>query len=441
MPKKKFTSADLFSSEFSNFLNYDVTKQEDLLDDNYSIKGSGTSIVGAFFSKTSTVLEVQSKNEIISLDLVNKEIIVRPSITISNLYQFLIPQHLFLTSVPSYPGVSVGGCIAAEVHGQNHVKEGCFSNNVKSLMLYHPDKGLIECSDHKNKDLFDLTLGGYGATGIIQEVKLRLISIKTNLLNLKTVTFSTLYEGFQVMEEESNNHDYLHSWCDMSSANREQQRGLVSLGSYALGDKIKKHRIHKKTGTVHLPILINLFGTQLMFVINKLYYFINANKRKNMILLHDFIFPSRSNLFYFSMFGKKGVIEHQVLIPKQKAKRYLEEMMIIIESHSPVISLCHLKVFSGDGSLLRFDGTGYCLAIHLYNNSSGIKVLKEIDKIDLFYGCKVNLVKDSRISIESINKQYGEVNLFRSKIQNYDPLIKFRNNIVNKVFNINEKKY
>ena len=59
-------------------------------------------------------------------------------------------------------------------------------------MLYHPDKGLIECSDDKNKDIFDLTLGGYGATGIIQEVKLRLISIKTNLLNLKTVTFSTL---------------------------------------------------------------------------------------------------------------------------------------------------------------------------------------------------------------------------------------------------------
>ncbi len=438
MTKKKFTSADLFSSEFSHFLNYDLTNSENLLGDNYSIKGSGTSIVGAFFSKTSTVLEVQSKNEIISLDIDKKEIVVRPSITISNLYQVLIPQHLFLTSVPSYPGVSVGGCIAADVHGQNHVKEGCFSNNVKSLMLYHPDKGLIECSDDKNKDIFDLTLGGYGATGIIQEVKLRLISIKTNLLNLKTVTFSTLFEAFQLMEEESNNYDYLHSWCDMSSANPIKQKGIVSLGSYALGDKIKKYNIHKKNGNVHLPILINLFGTKFIFIVNKLYYFINITKHKKMILLHDFIFPSRSNLFYFSMFGKKGVIEHQVLIPKQKAKRYLEDMMKIIDINSPVISLCHLKVFSGNGSLLRFDGTGYCLAIHLYNNSSGIKALKAIDKIDLYYGCKVNLVKDSRIGIASINQQYSEASLFRSKIRNYDPLIKFRNNIVNKVFDINE---
>ena len=333
----------------------------------------------------------------------------------------------------------MGGCIAAEVHGQNHVKEGCFSNNVLSLMLYHPDKGLIECSDEKNKNLFNLTIGGYGATGIIQEVKLRLISIETNVLKLKTVTFSTLLEGFQIMEEESNNYDYLHSWCDMSSANRIQQRGILSLGIYEPGDKIKKYRIHKKTGNVHLPILINLFGTKFMSVINKLYYLINTTKLKNKILLHDFIFPSRSNLFYFSMFGKKGVIEHQVLIPKQKAKRYLEEMMMIIESNNPLMSLCHLKVFRGNGSLLRFDGKGYCLAIHFYNNSIGIKTLKAIDKIDLYYGCKVNLVKDSRISIETINQQYSEASLFRSKIRNYDPLIKFRNNLVNKVFNINEE--
>ena len=68
-----------------------------------------------------------------------------------------------------------------------------------------------------------------------------------------------------------------------------------------------------------------------------------------------------------------------------------------------------------------------------------INALQEIDKIDLYYNCKVNLVKDSRISMESINQQYSEASLFKSKIRNYDPLIKFRNNIVNKVFNKNGK--
>jgi decaprenylphospho-beta-D-ribofuranose 2-oxidase len=439
MAKKKFTSADLFSSEYCKYIRYDFTNSsvDTISNINYSIKGSGTSIVGSFFSKGSTVIETHSIDEVISLDIDNKEIVVRPTATLSSLYELLIPQNLFFGSVPSYPGASVGGCIAANVHGQNHVKEGCFANNVKSLVVYHPDKGFIECSTNKNKDLFDLTIGGYGATGIIHEARLKLINIKTNILNVETITFSTLFEAFELMEKESYYYDYLHSWCDMSFANRKKQPGLLSLGSYDHGDKIEKYEIHHQTSNVHLPILINLFGTKFMVIVNKLYYFINTIRLHKKVLLHDFIFPSRSSLFYFSMFGKKGVIEHQVLIPKEKAKRYLEDMMIIIENTNPIISLCHLKVFSGYGSLLRFDGSGYCLALHLYNNSSGIKALQEIDKIDLHYGCKANLIKDSRLSAESIEKQYSEIGLFRSKIHKHDPLVKFNNNIINKVFNKN----
>jgi|LWDU01.1.fsa_nt_gi decaprenylphospho-beta-D-ribofuranose 2-oxidase len=439
MAKKKFTSADLFSSEYCQYIRYDFTNSsvEGLSNINYSIKGSGTSIVGSFFSKGSTVIETHSKDEVISLDIDNKEIVVRPTITLSSLYELLIPQHLFLGSVPSYPGASIGGCIAANVHGQNHVKEGCFTNNVKSLVVYHPDKGFIECSPNKNKNLFDLTIGGYGATGIIHEVRLNLIDIKTNILNVKTITFSTLFEAFQLMEKESYHYDYLHSWCDMSIANRTKQPGLISLGRYESGIKVEKYKINNQISKVHMPILINVFGTRLMITVNKLYYFLNTIRRHKKILLHDFIFPSRSNLFYFSMFGKKGIIEHQVLIPKKKARNYLEDLMVIIESASPSVSLCHLKVFSGDGSLLRFDGSGYCLALHFYNDSSGINALKEIDKIDLHYGCKANLIKDSRLSVGSIDKQYSEIGLFRSKIHNHDPLVKFRNNIINKVFNKN----
>ncbi len=438
MKKKKFISADLFSSEYCQYLRYDFMSNN-FLGGSYSIKGSGTSIVGSFFSKGSTVIETQSSNEVIDLDVDNREIVVRPGITLSSLYETLIPKHLFLASVPSYPGASIGGCIAANVHGQNHVKEGCFSNNVKSLVVYHPDKGLIECSIDKNKDLFELTIGGYGVTGIIHEARLHLVNIKTNLLNVKTVTFSTLFEAFQLMEKESINYNYLHSWCDMSIANCNTQPGIVSLGSYEQGNKIEKYKINRQIRKVHLPILINIFGTKFMIVINKLYYFINTIKRYKIIPLHDFIFPSRSNLFYFSMFGKKGIIEHQVLIPKAQAKTYLEKMIKIIKDTSPSIPLCHLKVFNGRGNLLRFDGSGYCLALHFYNNSNAISALQEIDKIDLYHDCKVNLVKDSRLSVESINQQYNEIGLFKSKVYNHDPLIKFRSNIINKIFNKNEK--
>ena len=71
-----------------------------------------------------------------------------------------------------------------------------------------------------------------------------------------------------------------------------------------------------------------ILGEQKVPSNRKIYYLINTIKRHKKVLLHDFIFPSRLNLFYFSMFGKKGVIEHQVLIPKKTAKKYLFDQFV-----------------------------------------------------------------------------------------------------------------
>ena len=96
MVKKKFTSLDLYSSEYCEFIEYDFLSDINNRNsnDNYSIKGSGTSIVGSFFSKDSTVIETYSESEVISLDVANREIVVRPTIMLSSLYKLLIPHHL-----------------------------------------------------------------------------------------------------------------------------------------------------------------------------------------------------------------------------------------------------------------------------------------------------------------------------------------------------------
>ena len=438
--KNIYRSIDLYTSESCEFLSYDFSEYAagQILDSNYSIKGSGTSIVGSYFSKNTKVLETQSSLEVISFNAVKKQIIVRPSMKLSSLYELLIPNHLFIASVPSYPFASIGGCVAADVHGQNHIKEGCFSNNIESLVIYHPKKGFLECSLLKNAKLFNLTIGGYGATGVIHEVKLNLINVKTNILDVENITFSTLLEGFELMEIYCKNFDYLHSWCDMNLANSSKQLGFVSLGKYTEENKVKNYLIDKNNTKNHLPFLINIFGTRIITLVNKFYYISNNINSRKKVLLHNFIFPSRSNLFYFSMFGKKGVIEHQVLIPKENAKQYLKDLMIIIEKNRPIIALCHLKVFKGKGMFLRFDGSGYCLALHFYNNSIGLSTLDEIDLINKNYRCKVNLIKDSRISTSSINDQYSEIDQFKSEVCKYDPNFQFRNTIINKIFNHNE---
>ena len=97
---KKYRSIDLYSSESCEFISYDFSEKtaSKISGSNYSIMGSGTSIVGSYFSKKTKVIETNSNSDVISFNPSKKEITVRPSMKLSSLYELIIPLHLFIVS-------------------------------------------------------------------------------------------------------------------------------------------------------------------------------------------------------------------------------------------------------------------------------------------------------------------------------------------------------
>jgi FAD/FMN-containing dehydrogenase len=70
-------------------------------------------------------------------------------------------------------GVAATFCVNA--HGWP-VKEGPMGSTVRSFDMVLPDGDLITCSRTENTDLFDMTMGGYGLTGIITQMEVDLAS-------------------------------------------------------------------------------------------------------------------------------------------------------------------------------------------------------------------------------------------------------------------------
>jgi FAD/FMN-containing dehydrogenase len=67
--------------------------------------------------------------------------------------------------------------VAADVHGKNHHRDGCFGRHVLRLRMRVGDGRIVECSPQENADLFRATIGGMGLTGHVLEVEFRLVRV------------------------------------------------------------------------------------------------------------------------------------------------------------------------------------------------------------------------------------------------------------------------
>ena len=205
MSDRTFYSLDLYSKEvcecfgFSN--NYSDIRSGC---SPYSIRGSGNSITGASFGHQTTVLYLEPEKSHMDLNPEQNRLSVSASLTVRQIYNYLVEKGYTLTGLPSYPDVTIGGCIAANVHGQNHYREGSFRKNIIDLKIFHPKYGQIIISPHDSTKVFDLTVGGFGLTGVIIQATLRVIPIHTNLLECHVRRFDTLFDGYQMLVSDSN---------------------------------------------------------------------------------------------------------------------------------------------------------------------------------------------------------------------------------------------
>lgn len=71
-------------------------------------------------------------------------------------------------------GLSIGGCLSANVHGRG-LDLPPFVSEVDAFTLVDADGALRRCSRTENPGLFGLAIGGYGLFGVIATVTLRLV--------------------------------------------------------------------------------------------------------------------------------------------------------------------------------------------------------------------------------------------------------------------------
>jgi FAD/FMN-containing dehydrogenase len=162
-----------------------------------------------------------------------------------------------------------------------------------------------------------------------------------------------------------------------------------------------------------LPPLVLNHGAVRAF--NELYYRRGAAgaRRPRLQSWEPFFFPLDGIRDWNRMYGKRGFVQHQCVIPTQTARSTLAEILGRISQRGEASFLTVLKKLSAGNGLLSFPAAGFTLALDFPLTDGIFEFLDDIDRLVTEAGGRIYLAKDARQSRETFERGYPSLPEFR----------------------------
>lgn len=394
--------------------------------------GNGRSYGDSALNKI--IISIKQYNNFISFDETNGVIHVQSGVLLSEILNVIVPKGWFLKVTPGTKLITIGGAIASDVHGKNHHVSGCFSECIKEFNLMLPDKEVVKCSKSENVELFNATCGGMGLTGVIVDAVLSLKKINSKYINQTTIKTKCLDETFE-MFEKYRNVPYSVAWIDCLANGDDIGKCVLMLGDFDNdGDLSYKIKSKFKFPFVLPSFILNKFTVK---TFNFLYYNkAKKNHSTSKVELDSFFYPLDSIDKWNRIYGKNGFTQYQFILPLNKSKEGLREILNEISKSGKGSFLAVLKLYGkANGNYLSFPLEGYSLALDFKIERGLFELLDILDQIVLKYGGRIYLSKDVRVNKATFEKGYPFINKFRSLRKKYKMNIKF-NSLQSKRLNI-----
>ena len=341
------------------------------------------------------VVDMKGLNKIISE--MSNTIEVEAGITIEALLQHIIPKKKFLPVTPGIKSITIGGAIASDVHGKNHLHQGSFFNHTISFKLITEDGCLINCSRKENKECFLKGFGGMGLSGIIISAVIAVTPIETTWIKEEQAFATSLNEIFTLMEANSHK-PYMATWIDLLG---KEIKGIIKTGSWVAEQEFIKGKASIVVAVGHNKSVPFLFPFALPAFVFKWYnrnYFNKAKKiLSHNIHYNDFFYPLDSIKNWNHVYGPKGLLQYHFVLPLQSSKDGIETVIALVKKSKATCTLAVMKLFGkpNEETPQSFPIEGYNLALDFIQNKHAIVLFPLLDSVVKSFGGKVYKTKDA----------------------------------------------
>lgn len=394
-------------------------------------RGLGRSYGDAAINTDRYVVGMERINRFLAFDSVSGLLRAEAGVTLEEILEYFVPRGWFLPVTPGTKYATLGGCIAADIHGKNHHVDGTISHHVKGLEVFLADGTAVLCSPNEKKELFWATVGGMGLTGFITEVSLQLIPIETAYMQVSHHPAENLNKILQLLTDSSLEAKYSVAWIDCLSKGKNFGRSVLMNGAHAElsaaeGLKGADPLVIPKGSQFNLPINFPswVLNPYTISMFNSLYFNFQSRKKEPFLTdYNSYFYPLDGILNWNRLYGRNGFVQYQFVIPFQGADKVMEKILDELTRSQRASFLAVLKRFGRQGEgMLSFPMEGFTLALDLPVSSPEVfTMIETLDDIVLAAGGRVYLAKDACLKPGPFRKMYPRFHEWREEKQKVDP--------------------
>lgn len=366
----------------------------------------------------STVIDARPANRMLSFDESAGELHCEAGVTLAEILTVFLNQGWFLPVTPGTKFITVGGAIASDVHGKNHHSAGCFSDYVSGIKLLGANGEIHHCSRDENPEIFRATCGGMGLTGVILEATFKLQEVKSSYFEVEIFKARDLAEIFELFEHHKN-WPCSVAWTDCLATGKKLGRSLLMVGRNSANGEFDY------SPSARIPLPFNLPGGLLnkytVSLFNFLYFNrILGNHKSTIQKIDSFFYPLDAVNNWNKMYGSKGFLQYQFVLPKKKSYEGLERILRKISKAGKGSFLSVLKLMGAENkNYLSFPMEGYTLSLDFKIEPGIFELLDEMDQMVIDYGGRIYLTKDARMKPGIFERSYPQSDAFRKVRKQY----------------------
>ncbi len=388
-------------------------------------RGLGRSYGDAAQSGGATVLDLAALSDV---RIAGHAITAGAGASVDAVLRQIVPQGLFVPVTAGTRMVTIGGAIAADIHGKNHHGAGSFGNHVEELVMVDGTGEVRTLQPGgPDSDAFWATVGGMGLTGVVTQATFTGIPITSSRMLVDTERADDLDDVMARMLARDDQYRYSVAWIDSVS---RSGRGVITRGDHApvealsAGDRAKALEYGPRAVATAPPFIpsgvLNRWSAR---AFNEAWFRRHPKQREGELQsIAGFFHPLDGVLEWNRIYGPGGFLQYQFVVPDQAGDTVGLALRRMREIGAPSF-LTVLKRFGpANPAPLSFPQPGWTLAADVPARLTGLaEVLNELDEVVATVGGRLYLAKDSRMSPHMFERTYPRLAEWRAQRARLDP--------------------